>query len=126
MEVWEPFIGGLLAQSADHGGCERKSQGTNNLRFQNQDLGQPCGRKFTELDQFTGWKVRLFCRRRIGTKYSAHPSRRPQGGDRHQSEGFHPGSNFGAPQVRMAPDGSPTLTRAVDSEEIYALSVRLP
>lgn len=34
--------------------------------------------------------------------------------------------NFGAPQLRMAADGSPTLTRAVDSEQIYALHVRWP
>ncbi len=34
--------------------------------------------------------------------------------------------NFGAPQLRMAADGSPTLTRAVDSEEVYALIVRWP
>ncbi len=35
-------------------------------------------------------------------------------------------ANFGAPQLRVAPDGSPTLTRAVDSEEIFALDVRWP
>jgi len=35
-------------------------------------------------------------------------------------------SNFGAAQLRMAADGSPTFTRAVDSEEIYALNVRWP
>jgi eukaryotic-like serine/threonine-protein kinase len=35
-------------------------------------------------------------------------------------------ANFGAPQLRVAPDGSPTLTRAVDSEEIFALEVRWP
>jgi DNA-binding winged helix-turn-helix (wHTH) protein len=35
-------------------------------------------------------------------------------------------SNFGAAQLRMAADGSPTLTRAVDSEEIYVLNVRWP
>jgi len=34
--------------------------------------------------------------------------------------------NFGAPQLRMAADGSPTLTRAVDSEEVYAISVHWP
>jgi DNA-binding winged helix-turn-helix (wHTH) protein/WD40 repeat protein len=35
-------------------------------------------------------------------------------------------ANFGSHQLRVAPDGSPTLTRAVDSEEIYALNVRWP
>jgi Tol biopolymer transport system component len=35
-------------------------------------------------------------------------------------------ANFGAPQLRMAADGSPTLTRAVDTEEIYALNMRWP
>jgi DNA-binding winged helix-turn-helix (wHTH) protein len=35
-------------------------------------------------------------------------------------------ANFGSPQLRIAADGSPTLTRAVDSEEIYALNVRWP
>ena len=33
-------------------------------------------------------------------------------------------SNFGWTQLRLAPDGSPTLTRALDTEEIYALQVR--
>lgn len=35
-------------------------------------------------------------------------------------------SNFGWTQLRVAPDGSPTLTRALDTEEIYALQVRWP
>jgi DNA-binding winged helix-turn-helix (wHTH) protein len=35
-------------------------------------------------------------------------------------------SNFGAAQLRMAADGSPSLTRAIDNEEIYALNVRWP
>ena len=35
-------------------------------------------------------------------------------------------ANFGAPQLRVAPDGSPTLTRAIDSEEIYALTAHRP
>jgi hypothetical protein len=35
-------------------------------------------------------------------------------------------ANFGAPQLRMAEDGSPTLTRAVDTEEIYALNMLWP
>ena len=34
--------------------------------------------------------------------------------------------NFGLTQLRVAPDGSPTLTRAMDTQEIYALSVRWP
>ena len=33
-------------------------------------------------------------------------------------------SNFGWTQLRVAPDGSPVLTRALDTEEIYALQVR--
>ena len=33
-------------------------------------------------------------------------------------------SNYGWTQLRVAPDGSPTLTRALDSQEIYALQVR--
>jgi dipeptidyl aminopeptidase/acylaminoacyl peptidase len=32
--------------------------------------------------------------------------------------------NFGWTQLRVAPDGSPTLTRALDGPEIYALNVR--
>jgi DNA-binding winged helix-turn-helix (wHTH) protein/Tol biopolymer transport system component len=35
-------------------------------------------------------------------------------------------SNFGWTQLRVAPDGSPTLTRALDTQEIYALGVHLP
>jgi hypothetical protein len=35
-------------------------------------------------------------------------------------------SNFGFPQLRVAPDGSPTLTRDVDPAQIYALNVRWP
>jgi Tol biopolymer transport system component/predicted Ser/Thr protein kinase len=34
--------------------------------------------------------------------------------------------NFGNSQLRVAPDGSPTLTRDVDPEQIYALTVRWP
>jgi DNA-binding beta-propeller fold protein YncE len=34
--------------------------------------------------------------------------------------------NFGWPQLRVAPDGSPTLTRDVDLGQIYALNVKLP
>jgi hypothetical protein len=34
--------------------------------------------------------------------------------------------NFGNPQLRVAPDGSPTLTRDIDPEQIYALTVRWP
>jgi hypothetical protein len=34
--------------------------------------------------------------------------------------------NFGLTQFRVAPDGSPILTRAADSQEIYALNVRWP
>jgi DNA-binding winged helix-turn-helix (wHTH) protein/Tol biopolymer transport system component len=35
-------------------------------------------------------------------------------------------SNFGWTQLRVAPDGSPTLTRALDTQEIYALGVHWP
>jgi DNA-binding winged helix-turn-helix (wHTH) protein/Tol biopolymer transport system component len=35
-------------------------------------------------------------------------------------------SNYEGPQLRMAADGSPSLTRAIDNEEIYALNVRWP
>jgi Tol biopolymer transport system component len=35
-------------------------------------------------------------------------------------------SNFGFPQLRVAPDGSPMLTRDLDSQQIYALNVRWP
>jgi hypothetical protein len=41
-------------------------------------------------------------------------------------KGFNRVVNFGWTQLRAAPDGSPTLTRAVDSSEIYALGVRWP
>jgi dipeptidyl aminopeptidase/acylaminoacyl peptidase len=34
--------------------------------------------------------------------------------------------NFGWTQLRVAPDGSPTLTRAADGPEVYALNVRWP
>jgi serine/threonine protein kinase len=34
--------------------------------------------------------------------------------------------NFGLPQLRVAPDGSPTLTRDVDPQQIYALNIRWP
>jgi hypothetical protein len=34
--------------------------------------------------------------------------------------------NYGWFQLRVAPDGSPTLTRALDGPEIYALNVRWP
>jgi serine/threonine protein kinase/Tol biopolymer transport system component len=34
--------------------------------------------------------------------------------------------NFGLPQLRVAPDGSPTLTRDVDPQQVYALNVRWP
>jgi DNA-binding beta-propeller fold protein YncE len=34
--------------------------------------------------------------------------------------------NFGLPQLRVAPDGSPTLTRDVDPQQIYALTIRWP
>jgi Tol biopolymer transport system component len=34
--------------------------------------------------------------------------------------------NFEWTQLRVAPDGSPTLTRSLDSQEIYALNVRWP
>jgi hypothetical protein len=34
--------------------------------------------------------------------------------------------NFGLPQLRVAPDGSPTLTRDADPQQIYALNVRWP
>jgi hypothetical protein len=34
--------------------------------------------------------------------------------------------NHGWTQLRVAPDGSPTLTRSVDSSEIYALNVKWP
>jgi Tol biopolymer transport system component len=33
-------------------------------------------------------------------------------------------ANYGWTQLRVAPDGSPTLTRALDSQEIYSLQVR--
>ena len=33
-------------------------------------------------------------------------------------------ANYGWTQLRVAPDGSPTLTRALDTQEIYALQVR--
>jgi DNA-binding winged helix-turn-helix (wHTH) protein/Tol biopolymer transport system component len=35
-------------------------------------------------------------------------------------------SNFGWTQLRVAPDGSPTLTRALDTQEIYAVGVHWP
>jgi DNA-binding winged helix-turn-helix (wHTH) protein len=35
-------------------------------------------------------------------------------------------ANYGWTQLRVAPDGSPTLTRALDTQEIYALQVRWP
>ncbi len=41
-------------------------------------------------------------------------------------KGFTRVMNFGWTQLRVAPDGSPTLTRSVDSQEIYALNVRWP
>jgi WD40 repeat protein len=34
--------------------------------------------------------------------------------------------NFGLPQLRVAPDGSPLLTRDTDPQQIYALNVRWP
>jgi len=34
--------------------------------------------------------------------------------------------NFGKPQLRVAPDGYPALTRDTDPQQIYALSVRWP
>jgi serine/threonine protein kinase len=34
--------------------------------------------------------------------------------------------NFGWTQLRVTPDGSPILTRAVDDQEVYALNVRWP
>jgi eukaryotic-like serine/threonine-protein kinase len=41
-------------------------------------------------------------------------------------KGFNRAVNLGWSQLRAAPDGSPTLTRAVDSSEIYALNVKWP
>ena len=35
-------------------------------------------------------------------------------------------ANYGWTQLRVAPDGSPTLTRALDTQEIYALQLRSP
>jgi Tol biopolymer transport system component len=35
-------------------------------------------------------------------------------------------SNYGWIRLRVAPDGSPTLTRALDTQEIYTLQVRRP
>ena len=41
-------------------------------------------------------------------------------------KGFTRVVNHGWTQLRVAPDGSPTLTRSVDSSEIYALNVKWP
>jgi hypothetical protein len=41
-------------------------------------------------------------------------------------KGFTRVVNHAWTQLRVAPDGSPTLTRAVDSSEIYALNVKWP
>ncbi len=41
-------------------------------------------------------------------------------------KGFTRVVNLGWTQLRAAPDGSPTLTRSVDSSEIYALNVKWP
>ncbi len=41
-------------------------------------------------------------------------------------KGFTRVVNHGWTQLRVAPDGSPTLTHAVDSSEIYALNVKWP
>jgi hypothetical protein len=70
-----------------------------------------------ELEQLAGWSEASIQRIRVADRNVETVT---------SLKDFTRVANFGSPQLRAAPDGSPTLTRAVDSEEVYALNVCWP
>ena len=81
---------------------------------------------------FTNWTNTLDRKYLVLATAGAEPAlQRLRVADRHLEtitslKGFTRVVNLGWTQLRVAPDGSPTLTRAVDSSEIYALNVKWP